>query len=250
MTERWAIVGCGSQKLDLSGDKGPVAISRLYTSNYFELKREYAKECCDKYRILSAKYGLVGPGFYVEDDYDLTVTDFDDDQLDEWVAGVSSELQRIAEYHPDYTLVLLAGQDYLDPLEDALSYLPNEIERPFDDTSGIGEQMGWLKEQIETADEELFHIVHHDHGAEATETIEQQDVEVVRREMVSRGESSDGEHTSAHASKDCPRCGEELEPRAMDMGVGDGKEAGSAGGTVWLCKNRDCRGVPKDERPI
>ncbi|GGL73595.1 DUF6884 domain-containing protein [Halocalculus aciditolerans] len=151
---RWAIVGCGSQKLDLSGDKGPVAISRLYTSNYFELKREYAKECCDKYRILSAKHGLVSPGFYVEDDYDLTVTDLDAKQREEWVGDVSAELRKIGEYHPDYTLVMLAGQDYLDPLSEALEYLPNEIERPFADTSGIGEQMGWLKDQIETADKE------------------------------------------------------------------------------------------------
>ena len=151
MATKWAIIGCGSQKLDLSGDTGPVAISRLYTSNYFELKREYAKECCDRYRILSAKHGLVSPGFYVEDDYDLTVTDLDGEQREQWVSDVSAELRKIGEYHPDYTLVLLAGQDYLDPLADALDYLPNEIERPFDDTAGIGEQMGWLKAQIEAA---------------------------------------------------------------------------------------------------
>ncbi len=35
-------------------------------------------------------------------------------------------------------------------------------------------------------DEELFHIVHHDHGAEAVETIEDQDVEVVRRSVEKR----------------------------------------------------------------
>jgi len=150
-TTRWAIVGCGSQKLDLSGDTGPVAISRLYTSNYFELKREYAKECCERYRILSAKHGLVSPGFYVEDDYDLTITDLDDEQRDAWVSDVSAELRKIGEYHPDYELVMLAGQDYLNPLAEALDYLPNEIKRPFDATAGIGEQMAWLKEQIEAA---------------------------------------------------------------------------------------------------
>lgn len=151
-SRKWAIVGCGSQKLDLSGDKGPVTISRLYTSNYFELKRKYAKTCCDEYLILSAKHGLVQPGFYVTDDYDLTVTDLDGTGLSQWVSDVSSELRRIGKYHPEDTLVMLAGQDYLEPLEGALSHLPNEIEYPFEGTGGIGEQMGWLKDQIEIAE--------------------------------------------------------------------------------------------------
>lgn len=149
-SRRWAIVGCGSQKLDLSGDKGPVAISRLYISNYFELKREYAKECCDEYLILSAKHGLVQPGFYVTDDYDLPVADLDGTDLSQWVSDVSSELRRIADHHPEDTLVMLAGQDYLEPLEGALDQLPNKVKYPFEDTTGIGDQMGWLKDQIET----------------------------------------------------------------------------------------------------
>jgi hypothetical protein len=74
MAKRWAIVGCGSQKLDLSGDKGPVAISRLYTSNYFELKREYAKTCCDEYLILSAKHGLLDPDGDLIEPYDETLS--------------------------------------------------------------------------------------------------------------------------------------------------------------------------------
>ena len=151
-TRKWAIVGCGSQKLGLSGDKGPVTISRLYTSNYFGLKRGYGKTCCDEYLILSAKHGLVQPGFYVTDDYDLTVTDLDGSDLSQWVSDVSSELRRIAKYHPEDTLVMLAGQDYLEPLEGALAHLPNEIEYPFEETGGIGEQMGWLKAQIKAAE--------------------------------------------------------------------------------------------------
>lgn len=47
---------------------------------------------------------------------------------------------------------MLAGQDYLEPLDGALAHLPNEIEYPFEDTGGIGEQMGWLKDEIEAAE--------------------------------------------------------------------------------------------------
>jgi len=152
MTKRCAIVGCGSQKLELSGDKGPVAISRLYTSNYFELKREYAAVCCDEYLILSAKHGLVQPDFCVTDGYDLTVSDFNTTALSQWVSDISFELRRIAGHHPGETLVMLAGQDYLEPLKSTLTHLPNKVEYPFEDTDGIGEQMGWLKDQIEAAE--------------------------------------------------------------------------------------------------
>lgn len=150
-SDRVAIVGCGSQKLDLSGDKGPVTIARLYTSNYFELKREYAKECCDDYYILSAKHGFVPPGFYVEERYDLTISDLEGDEREVWLAEVRGELERFGELQPETTLVLLAGRDYVDPLRSTLAELPNDVEYPFDDTSGIGEQMGWLKEEIERA---------------------------------------------------------------------------------------------------
>ena len=73
-------------------------------------------------------------------------------ELSQWVSDVSSELRRIADHHPEDTLVMLAGQDYLEPLEGDLAHLPNEIEYPFEDTGGIGEQMGWLKDQIKAAE--------------------------------------------------------------------------------------------------
>jgi len=152
--QRVAIVGCAEEKLDLSGDKGPVTIARLYTSNYFVLKREYAKECCDEYMILSAKHGLVMPGYYVTDDYDLSIDDLDGAELSNWVAEVREELHLIEQHHPEDTLVMLAGQSYLDPLADVLQSLHNDVEYPFDDTAGIGEQMGWLREKIDAAQAE------------------------------------------------------------------------------------------------
>jgi hypothetical protein len=148
---RYAIVGCGKQKLNLEGDKGPVAIARLYTSNYFELKREYAKECCDEYLILSAKHGLVFPDFHVEESYDQTIDDIDGGQLERWTTDVREDLWRFGELQPKDRLVLLAGQQYLEPLEPTLQELPNPIERPFDDTDGIGEQISEsLSQQMQT----------------------------------------------------------------------------------------------------
>lgn len=151
MSDRCAIVGCGSEKLDLSGDKGPVFISRLYTSNYAELKREYAKTCCDRYYYLSAKFGLVAPDHMVEESYDLTIDDLDDDDLDEWADDVG---EKLSWFDGETTLVMLAGQDYIEPIEGHLEICPPDVEFPFAETSGIGDQMAWLNDQIEAANAE------------------------------------------------------------------------------------------------
>ena len=143
-----AIVGCGSQKRDLE-DKQAVRIDHLYTSTYFQLKREYARTYCDSYRILSAKFGLVPPAALVAESYDLTVHDLTDDALAEWVARVDD---RLAAIDADATLVVLTGQAYIDPLRDAFDDAPLDVFYPFADTNGIGEQMGWLKREIEAAE--------------------------------------------------------------------------------------------------
>lgn len=147
--DRVAIVGCGKEKLDLEGDKGPVALARLYTSTYFELKREYAKTCCDRYYVLSAKYGIALPGKYVSESYELTLSDLDQPELEDWAAEVSDDLDLIAEDAD--TIVFLAGQDYQEPLVDTLNEIAEriDIEYPFWQSAGIGEQMGWLREQID-----------------------------------------------------------------------------------------------------
>ena len=143
-----ALVGCGSQKRTLEDDQA-VRIDHLYTSTYFQLKREYAQACCDDYRILSAKFGLVPSEALVAEPYDLTISDLNDDALAEWVARVD---ERLVTIDADATLVVLAGQAYIDLLRDALDDAPPDVFYPFADTGGIGEQMGWLKREIEAAE--------------------------------------------------------------------------------------------------
>lgn len=150
MSDRIAIVGCGQQKLDL--DEPTVPIARLYTSNYFELKRKYAKTCCDRYYILSAKHGLADPGMYVAS-YDLTIDDLDDDEHEAWVWDVGEDLDMTVR--PGDTIVWLTGSKYFEPFDDDLTALAERVtvEYPFGQTSGIGEQMAWLKEEIESAEQ-------------------------------------------------------------------------------------------------
>lgn len=143
MNDRVAIVGCGKQKLDTDT---PVPIARLYTSTYFELKREYALTCCDQYFILSAEHGLLPRDIYVTP-YDTTIDDLDEDELAEWVDEVAEAFEH---FYDDEAVVLLAGQSYLDPLDEPLTDLAEHtlLEFPFSQTSGIGEQMRWLKAEI------------------------------------------------------------------------------------------------------
>lgn len=122
-----AILGCGSQKRDLSGDTGPIPISQLYTSAYFKLKREYAQTCCDNYRVLSAKHGLIRPDHPVTDGYDLSITDLSDVERAEWISEVETDLRHLADSRPADTLVVLAGQPYLSPLNNRVHTLPTHL---------------------------------------------------------------------------------------------------------------------------
>lgn len=159
------IVGCGSQKAQTKQHA-----KDLYTSTYFQKKREYAETIGDRWSILSAKYGSLDPSDAVVAPYDLTIDDYPTDSaeypdapyetLDEWgtdfLNGVEnrvSNYERLDQYEPLEEIVLLLGQKYLSPIRDGLEDLADEhdfaVRTPFEDTSGNGEQMQWLSEQVE-----------------------------------------------------------------------------------------------------
>jgi hypothetical protein len=154
-TERtvWAIIGCGDAKRD-----EPTEAVDLYTSNYFQLKREYAEHFADKTIILSAEHGLL-VGWKTTEPYDTTLDDRDRAVLVDEVAG---SLRSPFTHHPYADeILLLAGEDYASIYHDAL-----ERDRDFGfediadgievvdvfaeaDLGGIGEQMGWLRRAID-----------------------------------------------------------------------------------------------------
>lgn len=129
-----ALVGCGDEKADRR-----VEAKRLYTSDYFKNKRYWA-EGCDSWRILSAKYGLIEPDDVI-DEYDKTLSDMDDDAIDEWAEDVVSDLDPLLEEVE--TVFILAGEDYFCPLESALADADVTVERPLAGKR-IGEQKKWL----------------------------------------------------------------------------------------------------------
>lgn len=163
---RIVYVGCGSAK-NYDIDSCPAAT--LYTSNYFKLKREYAERMGDSWYIISAKYGVIHPWKSIEP-YDITISDYPLDEadaplyrtLDHWASAVTNDIIADIETldtHPSRLLpneiVFLAGKDYLDPIRNTLerefSGQDIDLKFPFDQTSGIGEQMGWLKDATDTS---------------------------------------------------------------------------------------------------
>ena len=84
-TPRIALVGCGSSKIDLD-DGETVSAGELYDSTYFRLKREFAETCCEKWRILSAKHGLLRPDDEIES-YDASLNPRSDSYIGDYEAG-------------------------------------------------------------------------------------------------------------------------------------------------------------------
>lgn len=156
---RIGLIGCGASK-----KKGVHKAKDLYTSNYFQLKREYAEKVCDTWYILSAKHGLISPEKEIEA-YDRSLSDMGSHPTYEWALTVAQDLHTRTdelgrdEYEGVHRLVWLAGEDYVQPVEqlvmdDEVDPFVPRSQMPFRKTSGIGKQMAWLKEEIEEASTE------------------------------------------------------------------------------------------------
>ena len=149
-TRRLVIVGCGAAKRD-PGETYPA--KELYTSTYFQKKREFAETCGDRWMILSAEHGLVPPTADLRP-YETSIDDLENDEiaqlahevneaLTEWIADTESRVCTVEE------IVVLAGQRYVDPLcwhEVFTAGVEPTVRFPFQegDLGGIGEQMAWL----------------------------------------------------------------------------------------------------------
>lgn len=150
-TPRVAFVGCGAAKADVDD---PVPAKDLYTSSYFSLKREYAETTCDDWYIVSAEHGLLSPDDEIEL-YDASLVPDDDSfigdyQAGKWSVRTSQEISTaLSLWTYTTTAVLLLGQNYQEHLEDWAFATIRHVETPFEDTSGLMDQMGWLRDEID-----------------------------------------------------------------------------------------------------
>lgn len=147
MTDTYAFVGCGKSK-----NPGELAARDKYSSTYFQKKAQWAEENADEWWILSAKYGAVSPDEVI-DDYDVTIGDLDRREEAAFYRSVWEEIFPPVGDWFDGRLVVLAGQDYVEALGSILdpgSWEEYEVFLPFENTDGIGEQLAWLTEELES----------------------------------------------------------------------------------------------------
>ena len=140
-TNTVVLVGCGKAKKDTKAKARD-----LYTSSYFQSKREFA-ETADEWYILSAEYRIVDPERELEP-YDVTMTDYTSDEREYWAETVNTQAKW--RFDNDATVIVLAGRSYTDPLRDQPQF--EDAIYPFDNTSGMGKQMGWLADEQTTLD--------------------------------------------------------------------------------------------------
>lgn len=170
---KYVIVGCGSAKRDRELVPGKLRVKRypakdLYTSTYFQKKREYAETVGDQWMILSALHGLLPPGEEIKP-YNVSIDDLDEERLDnlahrvgmtliEWVSWEQQKDNVIEE------IVVLAGKKYLEPLREREAFhagVEPRVTFPLqqNDLGGIGEQMSWLDDRVEAESHEQTGLV-------------------------------------------------------------------------------------------
>jgi len=150
-TPRVALVGCGASKVDTDA---PVPAANLYDSNYFKLKREYARQTCDAWVIISAEHGVLSPDEEIEP-YQASLDPSSEDYIGDYEAGkwsvrTSRSISTMFSFwNLNTTAVLLMGSNYLEHIEDPAFSSIRHTEYPFEDTTGMGDQMGMLRKEID-----------------------------------------------------------------------------------------------------
>ncbi|MBE9508891.1 MAG: hypothetical protein IMY86_12695 [Chloroflexi bacterium] len=135
-----ALVACVSRKRSI-----PMPARDLYISDWFRKASAYARRVADEWYILSAKYGLLAPGTVVEP-YDETLNRMPAATRRAWARRVSEDLGRALQ--PGDRVVILAGKNYRENLIDPIRGMKCSVEIPMEGLR-IGEQLRWLKQQLE-----------------------------------------------------------------------------------------------------
>lgn len=143
VTHRLCIVACGKSKVwDRDPDTGPTRARDTYIGNLARLAIRYAEKYCDRWLILSAKYGLLDPDDTVPGPYDVTP------KMREGVISIEKLREQAREKglldHRE--IVVLGGRSYVALIKRALPHA--EIISPLAKYRGIGMMIKALRDAI------------------------------------------------------------------------------------------------------
>jgi hypothetical protein len=130
-----ALVGCVKQKADHAAPAG-----ELYTSTLFDRQRQWATSRCDRWFILSAKYGLVDPDAVIEP-YELTLKALPRSAKQAWSERVLQQLKARLNGLQGRFVEIYAGRDYFDfGLREGLVRAGATVALPWEGL-GLGQRM-------------------------------------------------------------------------------------------------------------
>lgn len=138
---RVGLVGCAAAKR-----RSPSPARELYTSQLFRKAVAYVEPRVDRWYILSALHGTVHPDTVLEP-YNVKLGTNEAGPVHEWAQRAAWGLAyQLGDVREDIELLVLAGEQY----RVMLRYLPVATEVPLEGM-GIGQQLGWLTEQLAVA---------------------------------------------------------------------------------------------------
>src|SRR3954449_3905457 len=107
--KRVGLVGCVKSKRTT-----PALARHLYTSALFDGRRRWVEQTCDRWFVLSALHGLVGPDEVLAP-YDTTLKDASRPEREEWSRRVLADLHTaFGDDLRGVAFELHAGREYLD----------------------------------------------------------------------------------------------------------------------------------------
>ena len=135
------LVGCGKQKAP-----GRARAKDIYTSPFFQYKRQYAERFGESWFIISAKHHLLHPDKVIEP-YDEALNGAGVTTKKSWATIVYEQLYQVIS--PNDTIVILAGKDYFEYLLPLLGCY--KVLLPLKRLKQGG-QMQWLKSELSNED--------------------------------------------------------------------------------------------------
>jgi len=137
--ETIGLVACGAKKRP-----DFVAAELLYISDLFQKSRQYVRENCDRWFILSSKHGLLLPQTAI-DPYEATLKNIPEDRHAAWANSVTEAIR--ANTRTGDRLIFLAGRDYHDRIIAELKPQGYHIEVPMQGLD-YDTQVDWLTKHI------------------------------------------------------------------------------------------------------
>jgi hypothetical protein len=125
--------------------------SELYDSPWFKKAREFARNRCNRWYILSAKYGLVEPNRVIRP-YEETLNAKSAAERRAWAQGVWAKLRPLLK--PGDHLTVLAGERYREHLMPEFARHGFQAQAPMQGL-GIGQQLQWLSRQMSPSTRQL-----------------------------------------------------------------------------------------------